>query len=759
MSTRHELVYLQGRVLRKIMQAVFQVQAAEDRLESEMAYAYDMQARQRRKIDRVNQGFNAFNFAQLGILYGIIEPYSRIHKQFIQSAVGTCVGSGLAIGLPVLNIMYNRLFAGVSNYTPPTFLSYMIDGKPVDGANMPPLVARYLDTAEPGASLTRRQALNALWKKRYHADMEKAQSLGGIDDGKRKKPSVLNTRIVLLWSLFTTIQNFDKDLLALLEQVSDFQPAAQGTVSDTGRITPGLSRGASEAARLLGITALVEELTSLSDEPGNNERKIELRTRLLESVLVGYLDMQIARDRCQEELNYQIDVVLAQMLARRGRFLQKTYQANFIQTGTLGACAGWSYLNHYSKAGNELFAIENSIGLGITTISLAATHGGWRKNESAPNSLADFFNLQAKGKYGFSPLVWNFINSPSTEDPAKTRRQFLQEIWSKHSLANTDMTKQRNLEKLAAMPSCKWDTIKLVNSRIALLTSLSEQFCRFDQELLDLLNQIYPESNATTGNTGGLAAAAGTLSPEANSTATLLAVHPLLSAAQNSNSDSVKLEISRAVLGAFLDTSANANLLTHEIVVESQVLNEMCKYRDMAIQFTNIANFYQIGILGIISDGLGLCSKSKYVLYGNRLNLVSGGLILGLAAGTIVESHGGFRLSKVEPSHLGAAFGKTSRSANLSPLMVKFLDSTAPRSSTNLSRRNELVKYWKESKVLNVNVGRQSTVGKLVAEGKGHNWLSETINLINNRITMLYDLRAILRSSNSGFDELLRSVD
>ena len=610
-ATRAALVGLRGRVLRKIMQAVFQVQAAEDRLESEMAYAYNMQARQRRKTDRVNQCFNAFNFAQLGILYGIIEPYSRIHKQFTQSAVGTCVGSGLAISLPLFNIMYNRLFAGVSNFTPPAFLSYMIDGKPVDATNLPPLVARYLNSAPPSSGQTRREALNQAWKKRYHVDMDKVKTLAGIAEGKAQKPAVLNTRIVLLWSLFTTIQNFDKDLLTLLQHVSDFQPAPEGTVFNPARLSPGLSRGASEAACLLGITPLIEELNSLSKEPADNDRKLELHTRLLETVLAGYLDMQIARDRCQEELNYQIDVVLAQMLARRGRFLQKTYEVNFIQTGTLGACAGWSYLNHYSKAGNQIFAVENAIGLGITTLSLAATHGGWRKNETAPNSLADFFNLRAGSTHGFSPLVWNFINCPCPEAQGKTRRQYLQEVWKKYRLASTDLSKQKNLEKLASMPSCKWDTIKLVDSRIALLTSLSEQFCRLDQELLELLNQVYPASKEELS---GQNTAAASLSIEADSTANLLAIKPLVSRAQNTDAQSVKLELTRALLSAFLDSSANANLLTNEIVIESQIVDEMCKYRDLATQFTNIANFYQIGILGIISDGLGLCSKSKYVL-------------------------------------------------------------------------------------------------------------------------------------------------
>lgn len=754
-SERHQLNIYRSRVLRKILQGVLQVQAAENRLEAEMAYTYDVMAREQRKTDSVNQIFNIVNFAQLGILYGIIEPYSRIHKQFIQSAVGTCVGSGLAIGLPVLNIMYNKFFARASHLTPPGFLSHMIDGKPVDGSNLPPLVARYMDTAAPGSSVTRRQALNSLWKKRYRADMEKKETLAGIDDGKSKKTFVLNTRIVLLWSLFTAVQGFDRDLLALLNQVTGYQRPGEQPANTTVGTATGLPSGADEAARLLGLESVVAELRALSGS-GDSERKIELQITLMEVVLSGFLDMQIAIDRCQEELNYQYDVVLAQMTARRGKFLQKTYEANFIQTGTLGACAGWCYLNHYPKAGNQLFIVENAIGLGITTISLLGTHGGWRRNETDPNSLADFFDLRSTGKHGFSPLVWNFLNCTSARGDGKTRRQHLEKVWADNSVAGVDLKKTRNLEKLGSMPSCKWDTIKLVRNRIALLTSLGEQLGQFDEELLELLRQAWPVAvaAASASRESDLP-----LNPTANAAAGLLGVRALLSEANSAADVRPKLQITRRVLEGFLDSSADANVLAHEIVVESQVVTEMTKRRDLAIQLTNIANFYQIGILGIISDSLGLSIDSTYVLYGDRLNLVSGGLILGLAGGALLERQGGVRLSKAAPNHLSAAFGRGSRFVKLSPLMVSYLNATSPHSPSNLSRREELVKYWKESRVLNVNVKRESTMQKLSAEGKAHHWWSETIKLINNRITMLYDLRAVLRSSSIGFDELLKAVD
>jgi len=145
-------------------------------------------------------------------------------------------------------------------------------------------------------------------------------------------------------------------------------------------------------------------------------------------------------------------------------------------------------------------------------------------------------------------------------------------------------------------------------------------------------------------------------------------------------------------------------------------------------------------------------------LASNRVNIVSGYMVAILALTALLERRGGLRPTKVEPNLLGNMFGMRTESVNLSPMLVKYLDSPEPTSQTGLTRRQELVKYWRESKVLNVNVKRKSTEEKLSAEGKSHHWWDESINLINNRIYMLYDLRAVVRASNIGFDELLTRI-
>lgn len=751
-SERHQLNDNRALVLRKIFEATLQLKAAESQLEIEIDYTQDAIAREQRKVNNVNQFFNTLNFAQLGVLYGMIEPYSNINGKFTQSAICTTVGAGVGTLLPVIGIIYNK-YAKASHLTPPAFMSHYLNGKPVDGSSLPPLVVRYLDSPAPGDSKSRREVLNTVWKQRFKADMAKKDTLFGIDDGKARNQYYLNNRLVLLWSLSTAIGGFNHDLLSLLNQVRDSQSVE--SLSSNTRISSssGLGGDADDAARLLHLEPVIVELNSLNVSGGDSVRKRELQITLLETLLWGSLDMAVASDTCQQELNYQYDVVLAKMTARQGNVQQKLYEANFIQTGALSAIAGYCYLKGYSTAGNEIFLASDGIGLGFTAASFMALSGGWRKNETGPNSLADFFDLKPNSQKGFSPLVMTYLNSPSpSRTDGKSRRQYLLEFWSKN-VATFDLKNRRTLEKLGSMPSCKRDTIKLVLNRIALLSSLREQFNEFDVELLDLLRKVWPVTIAASSpgvNSG--------LSPSANAAATLLGVQGLLTTDKQLDQNT-KLLITRQVLDGFLSMNADADVVGHEIDIEYQVLDRMVRQRDRIIQLTNNVNFLQLGILGIVSGSLGLSNSSQNVLAGNHLTIISGYMLNGLALATILEQRGGFRPGKAEPNALSVAFGKGSQHIKLSPVMVRYLNSVSPVSQTNLSRREELTKYWKESKVLNVNIKRDPVVQKLSAEGKAHHWWSETINLINNRITMLFDLRAVLRSSSIGFDELLKAVD
>jgi len=208
---------LRWRIIRKILAAIVQVQTMENRIESDVAYTYDWLAREERKVNQVNQLFNVANFLQFGVLY-TIEPYLRINKKFENSATLTCTGACLGILLPVSNIMYNKFHRPKDWKCRPYSPAPSITDRLVQ---QPATVCRALHAdAQQGSSVDREEELKALWKQRYHVDFNKPESLG-CQHGKPKGLSVLNRRIVLLWSLFTAVQDLDEDLL-VLQKKSNF---------------------------------------------------------------------------------------------------------------------------------------------------------------------------------------------------------------------------------------------------------------------------------------------------------------------------------------------------------------------------------------------------------------------------------------------------------------------------------------------------------------------------------------------------------
>lgn len=741
---RHQFNNYRAHVLRKIFEADLQNQSAESRLEFEIAYAYDAIAREQRKENNIKQTLNAVNFTQFGI-FSLVTSSEGLHNQFGFQSTQSLISGGIGTVLGGGSMLYGKV-AKASHLKPPEFMSQYVNGKPVDLSDLPPVVVRYLDSREPGESHTRREILNAAWKEQYKADLADKKTLYGIDDGKNRNSGYLYSRLALLSFLYNTIAGFNTDLLSLLNQVRgvDYEPS-----STNAGFSTATASGADDAARLLHLEPLLAELHSL--RPGAEpEKERELHITLLETMVSGGLAMAVAGDRCQKEFNYQSDVVLAQLNSKQGAFMQKLFEANFIQGGGFGSTAGGLFLTHHVKPAAVTLRVSGGIGLILTGLTFYGMRGFSRKVDTGPNSLADFFDLRPEK--GFSPLVLNYLNSPSPNSAdGKTRRQCLLESWN--NIATVNLKDQRTLECLGSMPSCKKDRVKLVLNRISLLSSLRQQFNEFDLELLDLLRQAWPVTIAAGSPDVG-----SRLSPPANSAAALLGVQGLISNNEQLDENS-KLLITRQVLEGFLALISDADLVGHQIEVELKAADRLERQRDRIVQLTNSVNFLQGGIIGEIAGGLGFRNNRRDSMYTSNIFIISSAISTTLAAISMVEQHGGWRSGPAKPNALGAAFGKNSEHVMLSPVGSRYLNAVAPASKTNLTRREVLIKYWTKSKVLSVDVRKDSAVQKLSAEGKAHHWWSETIKLINNRITMLFDLRAVLRSSNVGFYELLKAVD
>jgi hypothetical protein len=761
----HELLALRALIVRKIFLGFLDVRRACNKVDIELDYTYGVLRKQETRQGNVSYIINQLTFAQFAALY-TLQPYAREGKNFKESAILTCVGSGLGLILPITGILYNK-YSRAHHTQPPAFLSNVLDGGPVDGSQMPPLVERYLDSNEPGKSCTRREDMYALWKSRYGIDAHNKASLCSLRGESGKSLHLLNMRIVLLWSLSTCIEDLDRDLLALLKMV---RASSYGsTVSGETLKTYGLTKGAFEAATLLKIEPIAAELIQLRKQGIENDRTTELDLNVIESVLIGVLEMRVATDKIDGEINYAYDVVLSHLLGNRAKALQLNFDMNFMQSGVFSGIAGLLYLTGYDKAANVVFVVQKSFATMLAAIGLMELRGGTRKIGTPPNSLAEYFNPDGGAQYHFPPMISNYLSNPAPESSTgQSRRDWLIEVWKTKNVATIDVESKKNQRKLAALPPTKKDTITIVRNRIELMNSLKARLEEFDGELYDLVAATDPIAKYET-ETSTLASTP--LNAEAVVTAKLLQVQSTaerLAASSSNGANRVgsieltnqQLFVTRRILQTGLEARKAVDSLDLQIAIETTIRDRLVHLRDLAVNITNNINFFQIGILGIIHTGpLGLSASHLHHLYGNRINQVSGFMVAGLTAANLVERHGGVSLTKAQPNELGVAFNlQTAPEYTLPRTLSKFFNSVAPDSTDGLTRKDELIKYWTQTKLVTVNVEKTSVRRKLAADPTAHYWFSETIKLISNRIVMLYDMRATIDQIDIGLSDLLRSI-
>lgn len=223
----------------------------------------------------------------------------------------------------------------------------------------------------------------------------------------------------------------------------------------------------------------------------------------------------------------------------------------------------------------------------------------------------------------------------------------------------------------------------------------------------------------------------------------------------------LQLLLIRKVMSTGLELRTISAKFDREIVLERDELDKLTRNRDFVVATTNNANFYQLNILAMIINGpLAQTRNPERILNSDRLNIVSGLTVGGLAALAFLEQRGGIRLSKADPNLLGQTLGLEAPSdVQLPPFLWTYLNSVAPDSTHGLTRRQQLLEYWKTGKVLSINIKKPLTVEKVSALGSRHHKWCESIKLINSRVTMLFDLRAMIDLLNAGLVDLLQALD
>lgn len=754
-----EIVQLRTLCLRRILRAVLEVRQYCNILDLERAYAYDIMQKEQRRQALVGQLFTLASFAQLATFY-TMEPYMRMQKQFVTSGIFTTISGSLNTGISTLSRLHGSI-AKASHVAPPAVLGNLVTAGPVDARNMPPLLNRYFDAKLPGQERSRREALLAHWQQQYGIDASNSANFFALADKKKASLSMLRSRILLLWSLHTAVLQYDHDLLALLRLIDANPPGIE--------IDSTSDRGAdSQVVQFLKLGPYLQELNRLKKIGTNILRINEIESFVLQKTLEGALEIQAAADKVDEDLYYNYHIILADLETSRAKSLQLNYDANFLQSGILGIVAGKLYLSRHGFAGNQMFVISGATGSTLTLLAALQQHGFWRRLDTGPNSLAQLFNLHPSDEYKFSAFISELLNSPppgSTD--GKSRRELLNEAWRQNHVSTIDLSSQKNLAAVAAMPTHKYDTIKVVKNRITLLHSLMKELESFQTQTLEVLRgtdsaENDQEVSASTehADIGGHAWEAAKLLGIESDLKRLLQLKRLGTLNEN-DAVSLQLKLARKVQTAGLELRVLSARFDREITLEQQALDQVTRERDLTVSLLNDANFLQLGILSTIIDGpLGLTKIERRNLYGDRLNIVSGLTVAGLAGLSLVAQRGGFRHSKSSPNLLGQTFGlQTPASEQLPTIVAKYMRSVPPGSTTSLTRQEQLIKYWQNAKILPVNVKKAATIERVSAFGPRHHRWCESIKLMTARISMLFDMRAMVDRMNTGLVELLQALD
>ena len=749
-ASQNEQLSLRALILRKLLLGFVQVRQASNKTDIELTYAYDRLYHEQQVLGTVLDAMNLFNFTQFAVLY-TIAPYSRINKQFTQSSVLGLNQAGIGTVIPIASILFQKYFS-FKKETPPAILKNSLAGAPVDGYNMPPLITKFLDTPDLGKSDSRRQEMYDSWKKNNGADPADKSTLAGLNDNKRATLGLLSKRIVLLWDLRNQIQAFDHELMAL----SNIVKASTSSHSNKNVQLAELNPAAAEACHLLNMEGDVAGLIDLNKHSSSSRRRLELDTLVLERILNGTIDVRIATDKVDQELHFNYDIALAA--------LQKNFDMNFLQTGTLVMVAKYLFLKGYPKAANEVLIVSNSLEIFLSSLAVYKGQGGHRPLAAEANSLAEFLGLDP-AQFRFSPLMTEFLNQPNTEaNDGKSRKDFLLALWKREHLSRLNLNSKKCQSLLAAMPGEKSDSISTIVSRLSLLLSLQANLEFFDEDLLELLKQTSPNSDYL--DSGSI----DTATPDSDAeTAHLIGItkplRGIVRAGDNrpvdENTLSNELMLVRKSMQAMLDVRVTADKLDLEVVRENEMRDRMVRARNLGIATTNNADFFQLGVLGAIGSGNpALSGQRRYNYYSRVINVVSGYLVGGFTGAAFLQRDGGYRPKKVEPNMLSGLFGlQTAENLQFSPMVWSYLNS-APAGVE--SRRVQILNYWRAKHMIGQGQGtevKKSTAEKLAAEGPSHHWWNERIKLIDRRLRMLY----LIRSTVEGFDvdlaHLLESMD
>ncbi|HEY9677655.1 MAG TPA: hypothetical protein V6C76_06585 [Drouetiella sp.] len=762
-SVRTEMLAHKCSVLHKIMLGYLEVRQTSDAIDVDLGYTYDAIAKGSRTRDRLVQMCNVANFTQFGVQFSLAAAF-RMHNDEFMSNLLTCTAGGATLVISSLGLLASAKAGKSKEKHHPNALADFFDLNPPMQYKLPEMLKTFINAKAPGTNLTRKELELTLWKRYFHVDDSRKEKLLAIADSASnthgESLALLNNRLVLLYALNAMVEDFDADLIALLRYLENTEPVPVSiSDADCTACMAVLKPDAVETAKLLDIEKQVAELISIRRKNGSKiatHQQLRLETLLLEKILGGALEVRKAVDRVDREKHYQIDVVMSELTGHRDRFMHHCDVANFMQTGILKSIAGACFFSGQPNAGADLLQVVTSLNVVLAGASLAGSRGGKRKIDTIPNSLAQFINLTPPPEYHLSPLMYRFINSPSSDGKGESRKDQLIARWKHHGIADAT-EKSARLARLAYMPSerdRKVDSISLASARLRMLFDVRTEMESFDIGLLALLRAGDANPNSAVDETS--------LSFLRTAVENLRQGKSFYEAGSFAHIGE-RLFVTRHILMNSLDVRSAVERIDEELVTEYTVQGEMISKMNKRIEITNAVNFLQSGVSGLVAGGLGYKHSHAAQVAGNELDIVSGSTVIVLALYSMWQGRGGKRPYEAKPNMLGPVFNVPGApdDQRFSTLVWTHLNSPATGDFANngITRKEWLLSHWKKDGVLTCDTTDAQTIQKLTATGAAHTQKSENLKLIKNRIYMLSELRTQVETLDAELLSMMYAIN
>ncbi|MBA3992675.1 MAG: hypothetical protein C0469_04050 [Cyanobacteria bacterium DS2.3.42] len=715
-----ELLLNKAIVLRRLLLGYLEVRQTSDLLDEAIDDTYDAIDKQVRTVNRRVELANIANFTTFGVLFNI-GAAERLSKRFNNSSYLTFVGASLTAGIGAAAVALSYSGASIDRTRPNPLAN--IFGLNTVSVPLPELVSKYINATPKGKTQSRKQAMLDLWKTEFglKESITSREILAAEStQGHRASVGLLNHRLALLFSLNALAEEFDSELLALLRAIESTSVPTQTSNDSIQSVANQIGASGTEAAKLLQVEQCTADLIHMKmagPSNGADLQALSLDLYVLEKILGAAFEVRQLVDRIDREKHYQFDVLLPQLVRVRDRANLLSNTANFTEIGVLKNIAARDFYLKHTSAGVQKILIMDALSVAIANANFVFLKLYRRKQVSEINALANIFNFDVPSECRFSPLISAYLERvPPDSTNGMTRKQQLLERWKQVGRLSN---KKGSAEALASMPSMhnkRVETIDLVNKRVEMLFDISGAVETLDAELLQLLTAV------------------------------------ILPAPENFTDNKIdkQLILTKRVLQHALEVRSASDQIDNQLSDEYTARGAILASRARGVQYNNILNFTQSGLLGIISSGLVMKGKNNHA---NAIDLVAGSTVLLLSTVSLIQARIGRRPSKPELNVLAQVLVPSASSKESIPQSVRqYLNS--PATENGMTRRESLIKRWRKAGVITTNLQNERNFGKLSASANPSR--RETVQLISDRIVMLHDVKTTIESMDKQLVAVLK---